>query len=163
MPFCHLVSKNQKFLKFHIDNIHIKNTEDPAGNKADEITINANETCSKCQHCTFIGNNVDMEKHVIKTHGVAVICGECGNTFPDTKTCEKHIEAKHNRAVPVLEPFPCDECHLVLANFNLLQSRKTKHHTPNSRDEPFRCDKCNDVMQDFPSLTKHKKEKHTLH
>ena len=155
-PFCQLESKNEEFLKVHIHNIHIK--EGNVTDNENEIINHSNETFSKCEHCTFVGSNVDMENHVIKVHGVAVICGVCGNIFPDEKTGEEHINAKHKKT-EVPEPFPCDECQLVLANFYHLQKHKTDYHT-NKKDVSVTCDECNVILKDFPSLTAHKKEEH---
>ena len=94
----------------HINNIHIKDTEKSDNNAADEITRNVNETCSKCEHCTFVGTNVDMEKHVIKKHVIAVICGECGLVFPDISHVHHTDPAQGAGVVPVRQ-------HLVEACF----------------------------------------------
>ena len=45
------------------------------------------------------------------------ICGECGKTFDDTQSCEEHIETAHLMPQQC-EPFPCDECGLVLVCYN---------------------------------------------
>ena len=158
-PFCKLESKNQEYLKLHIKNIHITGTKSLTSDKFNEIISQTSEICNQCPHCTFIGSNNVLENHILKSHGVAVICGECGNNFPDTRTCEDHIEAKHTIS-PNHEPFPCDECSLVLGNFNLYQSHKINYHPSINRQEPFPCDECKTELMDFTSLKDHKQAQH---
>ena len=82
-----------------------------------QIIIDANETCTKCPHCEFMGTKADLETHISKQDGFVAICGECGKTFDETQSCEEHIETAH--VMPQqCEPFPCDECGLVLVCYN---------------------------------------------
>ena len=136
----------------HIQNIHMSGSKKSDGDNTDDIICQKSETVNKCPHCTFIGNNEAIESHIIRAHGNTVICGECGNTFPDTGTCKEHIEAQHRNS-PSVEPFPCDECELVLGNFNLHQKHKLKYHV--SKQETFHCNECHSTFLDFPSLQKH--------
>ena len=75
----------------------------------------------------------------MKAHGVAVICGECGNSFPDTKTCEDHIGAIH-RTTPYVEPFPVmnvnwywvTSIYSRLTNLNTMPANKSHSHVMNA-------------------------------
>ena len=96
-----------------------------------------------------------MEKHIKSRHTNTVSCGECGNRFPDVKTCEDHMAAQH---APSIEPFPCEVCGLVLVNFITLQEHVRKQHVTNGRSEMFTCQVCNLTLPDFPTLAKHTQE-----
>ena len=74
-------------------------------------------------------------------------------------TCEDHIAAKH-RSSSVNKQFPCDECHLVLANFNLLQNHNNKYHPIANNDELFQCEQCKTILQDSSALETHKMDYH---
>ena len=51
-------------------------------------------------------------------------CNQCKDTFLDEQSFETHIKSNHN-----LEPFRCESCSLVLANFTLLQEHMQHVHT----------------------------------
>jgi hypothetical protein len=96
-----------------------------------------------------------MEKHIVSKHGNSVTCVECGNIFPDIKTCEDHMASKHVTPPPP-EPFPCEFCGLVLANFHTLQRHVLTHHTENNgTPELFSCKVCHSTLPDLPALEKH--------
>ena len=90
-PFCKLISKNLFSLKVHIENIHINPVTCSDKLNEESIPVQGYETYTKCPHCVFVGPKNEIETHISKKHGYIFICGECGNSFPDTKTCEVHI------------------------------------------------------------------------
>ena len=150
---CKLESKNLDSLKVHIENIHMDNIEEQENVDA-KITSQGNETCTKCPHCDILGSKNELEKHISLKHGNCVICGECGNNFPDIKTCEDHMQAKH-QTYQHSEPFPCDMCGLVMANFNLLQEHVLNYHSSSQQSDNYLCETCGQNFSDFPSLQSH--------
>ena len=125
---CKLSSKNTDTLRMHIENIHMIPDELANANIENEITIQEITTLTKCPHCSIISTATEIESHVSRIHGYFSICGECGKHFVDTKACETHMQMKHAMPQPQ-EPFPCDECDLVLVDFNNLQDHKNVYHT----------------------------------
>ena len=80
-----------------------------------------------------MGTKADLETHISKQDGCVASCGECGKTFDDTQSCEEHIETAHLMPQQC-EPFPCDECGLVLVCYNFQKNvqkndpAQIKHH-----------------------------------
>ena len=111
-PFCHLESKTLDKLKIHIENIHTN--RNPKRDDQDKIQIRTTELCAKCDSCEFQGNKSEMKNHSELKHGIKYPCIECGNVFYDQIVLNNHIQSVHNVAS---EPFPCELCGLVLANF----------------------------------------------
>ena len=109
-PLCYLSSKNQDTLKKHILNIHCTNNKKITS--TDNIETIGVESCSKCTRCEFIGSKTELENHLRTNHGNTVSCYDCSKTFPDERTLEKHMETGHR-----VEPFPCEFCGLILADF----------------------------------------------
>ena len=158
-PFCRLMSKNIHSLKIHIENVHNNPSTSQSIDTGDIIISNGNETISQCPHCDFLGTRGSIENHISKKHGYVIICGECGNTFPDTKTCEDHIEAAH--LIPQeCEPFPCDRCGLVLANFYSLQDHIKSFHA-NKSSQTITCEECKIIFYNLPSLEEHQRNNHS--
>ena len=87
-------------------------------------------------------------------HGRKNICEECGINFIDVKTLKLHIKTKHENP-SAIEPFPCEVCGFVLANFNLLQQH-VKEHTP----VKWNCQYCDFTAGDQESLQCHMVEGH---
>ena len=101
-PFCNLKFKSLDILKTHIENSHINGKTKQ--NEHEEIKVQKTESCTKCDLCDFRGNKSEMNKHVTNKHGINFACIQCGNTFPDKATLEKHIKSAHTES----EPFPCE-------------------------------------------------------
>ena len=120
-PFCQLLSKNTDALKIHIENIHF--AKEVKKSNGDDISIKGKETCSKCPKCNFVGSKDELEKHKQSRHRIVLTCKDCGNKFQDMTTLENHIQSKHPT-----EPFPCESCGLVLANYPLLQEHMKSSH-----------------------------------
>ena len=118
-------------------------------NKVDDIIVERSETCSKCPECVFIGNSSEIKEHTSRTHQT-FDCTDCGKTFQKKNLIEEHITSHHG-----VEPFPCELCGLVLANFTLLQKHIEQVHVPN---EP--CQYCNFFASDKEVLRSHYIEKH---
>ena len=153
-PFCRLMSKNLNSLKIHIENIHNNSRTVPSMETGDNIISKGNETVSECPHCEFLGTRSSIENHISKKHGYIIICGECGNTFSDTKTCEEHIEAMH--LLPQqCEPFPCEQCGLVMSNYFSLQDHLQQFHNNTNK-----CMKCDFVPRNTEELRQHKQTEH---
>ena len=96
-PICQLQSKNNETLKKHIKSIH-ENEKIQKHNSLDRITVQLEETFSKCQYCEKV--------------------------FVDKSSLEAHVKSVHE-----IEPFPCEVCRLVLANFTLLKEHMSQVHT----------------------------------
>jgi hypothetical protein len=117
-----------------------------------EITIhihNKPKNNSNCPKCKFSGNKSELVKHLKQKHGRKHVCEECETNYMDVKTLKLHIQTKHENPSPI-EPFPCDLCGLVLANFNLLQQH-VKEHTP----VKFSCQYCDSTEGNQESLQCH--------
>ena len=112
-PICHLQSKNVENLNKHMNNIH-EYREIKKHKSLDNISVQLSETCKKCPNCTFIGNNAELKKHTNSKHPKYFKCDSCEKTFVDKSSLEAHVRSMH-----VIEPFPCEVCGLVLANFTL--------------------------------------------
>ena len=67
-------------LDLHIETVHTVNSSE---HPANDIFIQQNETCFKCEKCKFIGNASDLEKHMKKKHSALVSCKNCGIHFSD--------------------------------------------------------------------------------
>ena len=84
-----------------------------------------------------MGTKADLETHISKQDGCVAICGECGKTFDDTQSCEENIITAH-LMTQQCEPFPCDECGLVLVCYNFQKNvqkndpAQIKHHLSES-------------------------------
>ena len=152
-PFCNLKSKNLDELKTHFDNVHSDN-KSKKNNKQDEIKSVSSDVCSNCTKCKFSGNKSELDKHLASKHGRKHICEECGINFIDVKTLKLHVKTKHENP-SAIEPFPCEVCGLVLANFNLLQQH-VKEHT----SVKFNCQYCDFTTGDQESLQRHMVESH---
>ena len=99
-------------LSTHLDNNQMK--------KTCQIEIDVrDQTVIKCDECNYSCRlNIQLKKHRQAAHPhVEKICRVCENSFPNNIILEEHISAKHNNA----DPFLCDMCGLVLANFEGLQ------------------------------------------
>ena len=152
-PFCKLQSKDLDLLRMHIENIHVRKdiTEDPQ----DEIIIKETVKCTKCIKCEFIGSKIELDKHMKSKHKNTVICNKCGNDFPDSKTLEDHISAKHKNPSQI-EPFPCESCGLVLVNFERLQEHYITYHPSMA----VTCHHCEVEVRDSEELKQHIIDKH---
>ena len=80
---------NQEYLDVHMQNKHIADTNSKVREDKEERNCQ-----DKCPHCNFFGNRSTVEEHIVESHGV-IICGECGETFENRKTCEDHININH--------------------------------------------------------------------
>ena len=74
-----------------------------------------------------------------------VICGECGSTFPDFKTCEDHMsqcsDSKDDKADQPSQKTlsTCSYCELTFGDSSLLKEHIKEHHAP----QLYTCDVCN--------------------
>ena len=148
-PFCQLESKNQDELKKHIEHIHIKSRK---GYSKDIIQTTASDICTKCLECRFMGNKTEMKEHVEVKHGQKFACQVCGNNFISKIPLECHIQTNYER-FHNQEPFPCEKCGLVLANFTLLQ----EHINAQQKSVYFQCRFC-----DYFSENVEKHEEHII-
>ena len=155
-PFCKLESKNLESLKTHIVNIHGcgKSKNKGEDGATDEIRRQMIETCSECNHCDFIGNDKDMEKHITKKHGSLASCGECGEIFSDVTKCEKHMETTHVKNIEV-DPLQCDECNKTFVVFHSLLDHKSKDHSKSEKAEPVPCIQCKMIFGNGQALEEH--------
>ena len=126
--FCLKIFKNLADLEVHIENVHTVNLTKHQVDAANEILIEQNEICFKCEKCNFIGNASDLETHIDKKHGKIISCKDCGINFSDEDILNEHEGRKHNK-----QPYPCDVCGLVLANSTLLQEHKITIHKQSCR------------------------------
>ena len=122
-PKCEVFFKSEVELEWHKETEHSKNTESTTDG-ADDILVEIDETCFKCEDCNFVGNNSELRKHLDTRHTNKIQCEDCDNEFTDEDTLNKHRNSKHN-----YEPFPCELCGLVLANFTVLQEHVSAIHT----------------------------------
>ena len=157
-PFCKLCSKDLNELKKHFENIH---SDSKSSNEQDLIQVRGSEMCNKCELCTFIGNETEIQRHMKTKHTQPVECDECGNEFPDRSTLDGHIKAKHGAASN--EPFVCEWCEQVFINFNLLQSHVHTHHgtEPASVTQDVTCPFCKSHLNGLEDLKTHVETIHT--
>ena len=146
-PFCKLQSKDLDMLKKHIESIHT--TGDIKRNTEDDIIAKDSEPCTKCQYCSVTGNQAEMRRHLEIIH---FVCTQCTSSFMDSTTLKNHIEAKHTE----IEPFPCEICGLVVANFFLLQEHVQTHN----KQSRMPCQHCEFSAKDTQSLKSHMIECH---
>ena len=133
------------------------------------ITSIGNETFSKCPHCDFVGSKSDIEGHIAKKHGFVVICGECGNKFPDPKTCEDHIETFHRINIEEHEEVSCRKCAYKSKDINLIDIHMEEYHggkkivVEESKDivVELTCRGCNYEGKSCDDIRQHK-SKHVL-
>ena len=123
-PICQLQSKNKETLKKHIKSIHENGKIQKHDDSLDRITVQLNETCSKCKDCSCTGNSVEMKEHRISKHSENFKCQFCEKMFVDKSSLKVHVTSMHE-----IEPFPCEVCGLVLANFTLLKEHMSQVHT----------------------------------
>ena len=147
---CNLESKNLEMLKIHIENIHEKANIKHDDNE--KIQIQRTELCTKCDLCEFRGNKSEMNKHSNNKHGTMFACIECGNVFFDKIVLKNHIQSVHTTS----EPFPCELCGLVLADFSLLQEHQRNFHEV----EAVNCRYCEYAVKNKEALEEHMIEHH---
>ena len=152
-PFCNLQSKNLELLKTHFEHVHSEN-KDKQNNRQDEVQSVNSDVCSNCPNCKFSGSKSELDKHLKSKHGRKHECKECGIHFMDINTFKLHVKKTHEKP-SAIEPFPCEVCGLVVANFNLLQQHM-KEHTP----VEFNCQYCDFMAGDQESIQYHMFESH---
>ena len=129
-------------------------------NKKDANLSRTGEKCSKCEKCSFTGSKTELEKHFKLKHSRILACKHCGNSHQCSKNkkhgakTDLHLQNKHTQSSS--EPFPCEQCGLVLANFFLLQDHMNTHHTPTIMP----CQYCEFAAKDTESLQNHMIEFH---
>ena len=101
------------------------------------------------QECIFAGNSKEIKEHISTTHP-ELKCKDCEKIFPNKNLITEHITSQHG-----IEPFPCEMCGLVLANFALLQEHIEQVHAPNQH-----CQYCNFFSSNKEDLQSHYVEKH---
>ena len=101
-------------------------------NSADYVQSKEMEISAICSQCDFNGNNTELKEHVESSHGRKYNCELCGNSFESEERLKDHSNADHVKTSSI-EPFPCEKCGLVVANFPLLQAY-TADYDVNSRN-----------------------------
>ena len=125
----------------------------------------------KCDSCAFeFVNLVDLNSHNEATHRTTeakinqqlssktinyVTCSECEHVGTESEM-QKHMHNKHadsQSSSKPTEPFPCESCNLVLANFSLLQEHVKNYH----EEKRLKCEHCK-----FECNTKEVLEEHII-
>ena len=130
--FCSEVFKHHASLETHIEKEHTVNTSKHQVEAENDLFLEQNEICFKCEKCIFVGNASELEEHTEAKHVSLISCKDCGTNFSSTDILKEHKARKHN-----VKTFPCDICGLVFANFIFLQEHRIAIH----KDESCRyCD-----------------------
>ena len=104
--FCSLVLVNFPSLQEHMNELHTP-------------------TVFECQYCVFASENKStVEKHNEDEHAKRIRCQVCEEFVKDETSLKEHTDSMHKMP----EPFACDLCGLVLANYELLQNHVNNDH-----------------------------------
>ena len=126
---CKRDCKTMLNLQRHLETEHgNEQIEDVVNNTQDIIINQETENCFKCSMCDFSGNRSDIDKHFQAVH-------------ENTST---------------MEPFPCEVCGLVLANFEVLQDHMDSRHN----QLKVNCRYCDYEAKDEESWHGHLVDKH---
>ena len=93
-----------------------------------------------------------MEKHDEEEHAKRNRCPLRDEYVKDEISLKEHTDSMHTMP----EPFPCDLCGLVLANYLLLQNHVINEHTPTV----ISCQYCEFTTDDKETLQTHMIENH---
>ena len=138
---CPFQTKEENSLKVHLQASHkslVVNIE-----KMDQLEIEIK--CDQCDYKCKLNKqlqNHKKTKHIESTSTKSLKCPFCDSQCESVETFKEHLKQIHgmeetntNKAgAPdnMAEPFPCSECNLVFATFNLLVKHMA-NHTPNCR------------------------------
>ena len=110
-------------------------------------------TLFECQYCVFASQDKStVEKHGEEEHAKRIICQVCEDYVKDETSLKEHTDSTHK----IPEPFPCDLCGLVLANYLLLHNHINNDHTPTL----ISCQYCEFTTDDKENLQTHMVDTH---
>ena len=149
------ISEAENHMKNHVDN-DTDNCSNNATNtnSHDTLKVINTEVCLKCADCAYVGTKCEIEKHrkEVHTENSRCECKECSQACKSTKVLNDPMTLNHISQ----EPFPCEVCGLVLANFQLLQTHITNIHTK----EFIKCQHCDKQVDSMESLRTHMDDEH---
>ncbi|RVE46098.1 hypothetical protein evm_009262 [Chilo suppressalis] len=165
--YCGKKLSSKKFIKAHIQHVHMKNTHMPcpycgkslaAAHMTEHIKTHELVRLYKCEHCNLVlKSRLGFIQHLrLHTGERPFACKHCGETFSASSRRSEHIRKVHNGGIELKH-----ECKLCSSKFSLpfrLRRHMAAVHSEESEQSVFECNECHEKFSSCRGLIHHSRK-----